>query len=283
VRFDAYAGSIRLADPSVVVNALAHALSGNVEEGPRFRRWGPTLQVNVSGRQAVWVGHDEAAELVYFEGKGETSPLLAAAVRLHFPTHSVARADVCIDFDAPGAFEATLATIRENKGARVKGAFDKLPDDPEDGRTWGAGVRGGVAFCRLYEAGKHPDRRHFCRPDWVRAELEARPHYAVHKEASSRLDPASFWGLTAWSTRVGQALTQTAIPRVEVEQEHAHEGTTSYVARRFRRHFEAELAAGIDLARTFRQIWADDDETERRWRELRRTPSAKEGGEAPDA
>jgi hypothetical protein len=279
VRFDAYAGSIRGASPQVVVDVLAHVLAGEVDQGPSLRRYGQTLQVTRGGVQAVWVGHDDANDLVYFEGKGETSPILAEGVRKHFPGHAVARADVCLDLGGPQAFEATQSLIRSTKGGQAKGAYVRLPDDAEEGRTWAVGSRGAPTYLRLYEAGKMPERRHLCRPDWVRCELEARPHYAVEKAAAAVLEPLAFWGLSKWAGRVGKALTGSEIPRFEAQHEPSYVGTTAYIARTFRNHLQGLLDDGIHLESTLREIWRQDDETARRWAELRRHPPSRKGGD----
>jgi len=273
MRFDAYAGTIRNVDPEVVLRALAHSLAGTVEDGPRLRRYGQTLQIVREGAPAVWVGQDDGNDSVYFEGKGASSPLLAEAVRKHFPSHSVARADVCQDFDAPGAFSELQALIRAHKGAKTKGGYVRLPDDDSDGSTWAAGVRGAPTYVRLYEAGKMPERVHLGRPDWVRCELEARPHYAVHKQVSALLAPAEFWGLSRWASRVGQAVTGTEIPRVEIRHDSAKAGTWDYIARTFRRFLESELDAGVDAERMLRFKWQEQDAVDRAWSELVRTTS----------
>ncbi len=261
MRFDGYAGTVRGFEFSYVAEALATSLNGIVARGRPRRRYGQVLDVDVDGRQAAWVGWDEGNGTVYFEGKGETSPSLVKGVRVHFrDAHTVARADVCEDYDAPGAFEQLQALIRSQKGERVHGGYVALPDDPEQGRTWCAGVRGGVSMVRVYEAGKMRDRLHYGRPGWVRCELEARPHYARDKAAAAHMEPLHFWGIAAWSHRVGQALAQVEIPRFEPEQRtYSTDKTGLYIARTFRRWFETQLADGIDVMRQFQEVWEQDD------------------------
>lgn len=264
MRFDGYCGTIREVEFDHVGQALGASLGGTVERGQPRRRYGEVLDVRVAGRLAVWAGWDKGNGTVYFEGKGETSPDLARAVRTHFPGHSVARADVCEDYEAEGAFERLVGVVRGSKGPRVDGGYVRLPDDEGKGRTWAAGVRGGVGYVRVYEAGLMADRAHLCRPRWVRSELEARPHYAAHKAAAASLEPLHFWGLAAWTARVGQALSQVEVPRVAVEsRDYSHDRTALYLARTFRRFWSGALedfGSWECVGREFEQIWREDDE-----------------------
>ena len=268
MRFDAYAGNVRERELGEVGSVLAHALGGVLSRGRPVRRYGEVLRVELGGHCGVWVGRDTGNDCIYFEGKGESSPDLVGAVREFFPQHTVSRADVCEDYDAADAFERLQALVRLHKGPRVKGGYVNLSDDPEDGHTWAAGARSGPGcYLRLYEAGKMAERRHLARPHWVRAELEAKPHYAADKVAAARMPAAAFWGLSAWSHRVGEALCQVELPRYEVEaREYLPEKTKLYVARAFRRFFEGQLQEGRDwscVGREFEDIWRQDDELAR--------------------
>jgi DNA relaxase NicK len=210
---------------------------------------------------AAWIGLREDVNQIYIEGKGDTSPALANAIRSHFPAHNVPRADVCEDVDEEGAFERLQALIRANKGPKVKAGYVALPDDVEDGRTWSAGVRGGVAYLRLYEAGKHPDRIAFNRPNWVRPELEVRPQYARDKAAAATMQPIDFWGMAAWSQKVGQAITGLSINRFEPEvRKFSQDKTLRYVSLTFRRLWEEMLQDGEDIGRSIRQCIQEEDE-----------------------
>jgi hypothetical protein len=265
MRFDGYAGTLREVDFDLAARSIAHALGGEVERGQARRRYGEVLDINLEGRQAAWVGWDRGNGTVYFEGKGETTPDLAKAVRRHFKGHTVARADVCEDYDAPGAFERLVGLVRECKGPRVDAGFVRLPDDPDKGRTWSAGVRGAVGMIRVYESGKMRERLHLGRPNLARLELECRPHYAEQKVAAASMSPADFWGFTAWTHRVGEAITQVDLARYEgsVRRTTEHK-TTLYIARTFRRHLEGLLEReGGDQAavmQVFARVWAEDDQ-----------------------
>ena len=274
MRFDAYAGNVRDARSRDVAEALSWSLKGAVGRGPKLRRYGDTMAIEVAGRMACWIGQDEGNGCIYFEGKGETSPTLAKGVRTHFPDHTVSRADVCEDYDAEGAFASLQALVRAHKGPRVRAGYIALPDDPERGATWAAGVRGGVAMIRVYESGKHPDRVHLARPNLARIELEARPHYATAKAVAAKMDPLAFWGLSAWTHRVGEALSQVEVPRyVEEPRPPSYDKTTLYLARTFDRFWQESEDAGIDWYATVRAIRQDDAEAKARWK-ARSTGSA---------
>ena len=262
MRFDGYGATIRTDTPREVALCLADALDTKPEKGPAIRRFGVTTGFNVGPKLAVWMGIDPNpdTDIVYIEAKGENTPRVVDAIRRQFPLHSAPRLDVCEDYDEPGAFERLVGLVRASKGPRVKGGYVALPDDSNDGRTWAAGTRGGVAYLRVYEAGKHPDRIHLGRPNWVRPELEARPHYAKDKLAAASMSPLDVWGLCRWTQQVGQRLSGCEINRFEPQaRQYSHDKTTLYIARTFRRHLEEMDRNGEDFMRTCRDVWDADD------------------------
>lgn len=265
MKFDGYGATIRGHQLGYVAERLAASLGGIVGMGKPMRRYAQTLSIDAGPRMAAWIGLEPHTGMIYVEGKGETTPQLVAGIREHFPDHTAPRLDVAEDYDDPGAFQALQSLIRQHKGDRVKGGYVALPDDAQDGKTWAAGVRGGVGYIRLYEAGKHPDRVHLGRPDWVRAEVEVRPHYARDKAAAATMSPLEVWGLTAWTHKVGQALTQVDINRFEPQiRRYSHDKTTRYIALTFRRHLEEMLGNGEHLEATIRDVWREEDAANRR-------------------
>lgn len=266
MRFDAYCSTIHKPDLSMVkfAHMLADTSGGIVCKGPQVKRYGDTLSIELGPRMAAWVGYNREQEYLFMEAKGETSPLFASTVREHFPIHSVPRADVCEDIDEEGAFDAIQATVREHMGPRVKGGYVALPDNPADGKTWSAGVRGGVAYFRLYEKGKQPEHIADNRPFWVRPELEVRPHYARDKLAAATMEPQEMWGFAAWSQRVGEALTGLSINRFEPQvRQYSFDKTTRYIALTFRRHFEEMMNDGLHIGRTLQAVWEEEDRLHR--------------------
>ena len=260
MRFDAYTATIQDARPTDAAEYLAFKLGGIVARGKPQRRYTDVFSVDVGSRMAAWVGWNAHQGAIYVEGKGETSPALADAIRSQFPGHRVPRADVCQDYDEPGSFEALQAIVRQCKGPRVKGGFVALPDDESDGRTWAAGVRGAPSYVRIYEAGKHPDRVHLNRPNWSRIEGEFRPQYSRDKAAASTMSPADFWGLSAWTHKVGEAVSRSPINRYDpIIRQYSQDKTTRYIALTFRRHLMEMIANGEDIQRTFQAVWQEHD------------------------
>jgi hypothetical protein len=266
VRFDAYAGTIKGDRPfQEVAQVLAHDLDGIVVRGKPVKRFGEVLRVERAGHCAVWVGKDHGNGSVYFEGKGESSPDLVTSVRSRFE-HGVSRADVADDWNHETAFDRLQAIVRQHKGPQVAGAYEKLPDDPTQGRTWAAGRRGSNAYIRVYEAGKMKERLHFNKPHWVRGELECRPHYAADKVAAASMSPVDFWGMSPWTRRVAEALFEIDVPRYEVEyRPPTHDKTRVYLANTFRRFWETCIDDGQDgncILADFKEIWRQSDEIE---------------------
>ena len=265
MKFDGYGATIRDHQLGYVAERLAAAVGGVVTMGKPMRRYQSTLAIDAGPRMAAWLGQEPHTGMIYVEGKGETTPPLVQCIRQHFPEHSAPRIDVAEDYDDAGAFEALQSLIRRCKGDRVKGGYVALPDDVQDGKTWAAGTRGGVGYIRLYEAGKHPDRVHLGKPDWVRAEVEVRPHYARDKAAAANMSPLEVWGMTAWTHKVGEALTQCPIVRFEPQiRRYSHDKTTRYIALTFRRHLEEMLSNGEHLEATIRDVWREEDEARRK-------------------
>jgi hypothetical protein len=265
MRLDAYAGNVRAeASFSEVAEVLGWSLGGLVTRGRPVRRYGEVLKVEHAGRTAVWVGRDVGNQLIYFEGKGETSPEVAAAVRKHFPGHTVSRADVCEDYDEEGAFERLVSICRHYKGDRTYGGFVKVSDDPGDGRTYEVAKRTSLVYGRVYQAGLMKERMHLGRPHWTRAEFECKPHYAKDKARAATMAPVEFLGMSGWSKRVGEALTHVEIPRYAPEHDApTFERTQVYLARVFRRHWEEALSEGRDwtcIGKEFEEVWRVDDE-----------------------
>lgn len=272
MRFDAYAGSIRQVEFKRVIDEVSAHTGYYPCQGPRLKRFGETINLDAGGRTALMLGWDSGNGLVYFEGKGETTPRVAKVIRTLYPLiHTVARADVCEDYDEPGVFTKLQDLIRLHKGSRTKSGYVALPDDPNEGKTWAVGKRGTVAYMRVYEKGKQPEHVMDCRPDWTRVEGEFRPQYAKEKLAATIMEPLEFFGFAGWTRRVAEALTNCPVNRFEADiQERSHDKTRLYLARTFRRFFETDLEDGVDTIKEFQEQWRRDDEAKAAWEEYKR-------------
>jgi hypothetical protein len=116
---------------------------------------------------------------------------------------------------------------------------------------------------RVYEAGKMKERRHFNRPGWVRAEAQIRPGKSIEKIAASQVSPLDCWGFSGWSRRVAERLSSCDVQRFAAPVDVAtFDGTTLYLARHFRRHWEemkADFGTWDCIGREFEAVWAADD------------------------
>lgn len=268
LRFDAYAATVRGETVNSCAHELAEATGAFLCKGRAGGRYDEVLNLDIEGRTAATVAHNSTSGLLLVEAKGHTTPSFVDALRGRFEDHACPRADVAADFDAPGAFDYLVEVIRQHKGSRVYGGFGKLPDDINLGKTYEAGIRGGVAYARAYEAGKHPDRLHFGRPSWARCEFEFRPHYSEDKRHAASMTPLEFCGLAPWSRRVASALIESDVPRYlgRLHVPPTMDRTGDYLARTFRGYFTEAFENGIDLKRSFEEIWEKEDEQRRRRR-----------------
>lgn len=188
---------------------------------------------------------------------------MAHVLRARFPEHRVCRADVCEDFDEPGAFDSLLKAARTAKPAKVVAGFDRLPDDATAAKTWSCGKRSGEGYLRIYEKGKSHECRHEHREDWVRMEFEIKPHYGAQRIAAARMSPAEVIGIVPWCSRMASKILSVPIPRYEPRhREQSHDRTMLYQARTYRNALTRELRGGKDWAQLgaeFEGIWASDD------------------------
>ena len=79
------------------------------------------------------------------------------------------------------------------------------------------------------------------------------------------MSPLDVWGMTGWTHKVGEALAQVPINRFEPQiREYSYDKTTTYLALKFRRHWEQMFDNGEHVQATFRAIWAEADARNRR-------------------
>jgi hypothetical protein len=275
-KFDAYCATVREVEMPSLAETLAFRVGGSVQKGHVIKRWGQTLQIVRGGQPVAWVGDNQSDSdrFCYVEAKGQSTPLLATAIRTHFPEHQVPRADVAEDFDGEGVYEQIVRIVRHYKGKRTFGKSE-IPDSLDDGRTYNAGRRGNVAYMRIYEKGKTVECREMGRPNWVRAESEIRPQYGADKVAAATMSPLQMLGFSAWNKAVWEGLLLTDIERFEPQiRETSFDKTTLHIARTYRRYFETCLEDGIDFMRTIQDVFAEDDRAAAEWEASRRKRAA---------
>jgi hypothetical protein len=266
-KFDAYSATIREQELPNIAETLAFRMGGTVAKGSKMRRFGEVLNIEVAGHAVGWLGENESDtdRFVYLEAKGQHTPILVQHLRRYFPDHSVPRCDVAEDYDGEGVYDQLVNLTRAHKGKRTNG-HTQLPDRLEDGRTYNAGRRGNSGYMRIYEKGKQKENQRLGRPNWVRAEAEIRPQYSIDKSVVSGLTPLQCLGLVPWVRTVWEALLEHPVERYEPEiRNQSHERTMLFIARNYRRFLEAQLEDGIDIVRTWQQVWKEDDEAEANW------------------
>jgi hypothetical protein len=268
MRFDAYAGNVSGSTAEEVATMVSWALRGRVERARPRGRYGDVFEVKDCGESVGWVGRDAYLDTAYFEFKGARTPDTAGAIRKHWATkHQVSRMDSCEDYDATHALQSLVDLVDRYKDPRVK-AKAIIPRGSDDGATYYWGSTTSRVMVRVYEAGKMKERAHFGRPNWVRAEAQVRPGKSAEKQAAAHLTPLDAWGFAEWSRRCAEQLAQVEVQRfAPVSEPPTFDGTTLYLARTFRRHWEemlADFGTWECIGRELQAVWAADDDAEKR-------------------
>lgn len=275
MKFDAYCGNVRGLNAEQLAEVVAFSCKSRIERGKGRRRYSDVFEVKDGNLGVGWCGTDSVLGAAYFEFKGTATPQAVAAIRKHWPSpqHTVSRLDPCEDYDDTEAFSRLVSIVDANVDPRVQSHM-VAPRNGDRGRTFYWGTRQSQAMVRVYEAGKHKDRLHFGRPNWVRAEAEMHPHKSLLKLAAASLSPVEAWGLAGWTQRVAEKLCEVEVPRFSVPQDPPRfDKTTLYLARAFRRHWELMFEDYGDwecIGRELREVWRLDDEARENGRALGR-------------
>jgi hypothetical protein len=271
VRFDAYAGNVYGVRPEQVAELLSFGVKGRVTRGEPRGRYGDVWKIdNLPADGSAWVGHDRQLEASYFEVKGATTPPAVETLRRHFAgSHTVSRLDACEDYNESGAYGQLVRAIDTACDPRVKSHAWQPRNDETAGATTYWGSSQSRVMVRCYEAGKMRERLHYGKPDWVRAEAQIRPGKANEKVQAASVSALDAWGFAAWSKRAAELLAQVEVQRFAPQSDAvSFDKTTLYLARAFRRHFEAMLAdfgAWDCVGHELEQIWKLDDEAAVKW------------------
>lgn len=261
-RFDWYAATVPESEGDELARELAQSMDSSLAPGLPSRGYRYAQELR-RGELCVgrirWGG---AQAWPHVETSGPPSVQMAAVLRCRHP-HRVTRADACLDWDAPRAWEAisgeALAVARQ-QGLTKGQAGDWLDPHqrPGDGRTLYLGSKASAVRVRVYEKGRQLPAAG--RPAWVRAEVQVRPGKAA-KAAVSALSASELWGAARWSGELHERLTGDAVPaaRVVVWQEPDHERAYQALLHQYGRTLRAKAAEcgswaalgdmlGVDLA-----------------------------------
>lgn len=206
-RFDWYQATVAT-EPRVLLEGLG-ALGGSWEElkrAPQGYGYGRRLVDDDGQVCQVWWGGTH--ELPHAVASGESSPVVADLLRGQFPEHRVSRADVCIDYAEPGAYDRLQGLalgVARDRGITVGTAGDHLVT--LKGRTVYLGARSAHTRLRIYD--KAEELRQSCGANLAklaavpehlaRLEVQVRPQTREAKAAAAVADPVALMGSAAWT------------------------------------------------------------------------------------
>jgi hypothetical protein len=216
-RFDWYAATVETS-PETLVEVAGTLLA---DESPVLVRgkngYARGYELRSGGKRAAVVYAGGVNEWPHIVGTGPDAVDVARLVRgdvMKATPHRVARADVCVDTDTPGAFDFLVLALRAAAGSATRITW--LPDRLEDGTTYYVGAKASEVTGRLYEKGKQLASED--RPDWVRYEVQVRPQ----KERKAWCAVASaeeVLGAARWARRFAEDTLGVAAPAPPVRSE----------------------------------------------------------------
>jgi hypothetical protein len=168
-------------------------------------------------------------------GTGPDADAVAALLRRwsdRFP-HRVARCDIAVDTDSPGAFAEWFDGLRSVAlRSGVKAVLMHDPDRNEEGATYYVGARSSESMGRLYEKGKQLPAAE--RPWWVRYELQLRPK-RDRKTWAAETEPGDLLGAALWARRFASEFLEVgaAAPPSRLERVSDLEGALRTVTRHY--------------------------------------------------
>lgn len=216
MRFDWYQASVPV-PPSVLEHSLIHVLDDSWGQGKSINGYENCLE-GLETRVKLLFGGVNPDPFVI--GSGGSAPAVADYLRSSFPKHRVSRADVALDTNEPGSFDAFASGI--GSIARQTGVDINFHGDPDTtsrkGRTWYYGSKHSDVRICLYEKGLKAikDGDSDADPNWVRCELRVRPR-KQRKFSSATMMPEEFWGLSRWTQRVAEKVLSNVVPFVPDE------------------------------------------------------------------
>lgn len=207
-RFDWYQATVRspVADLRACLTGLAVGGSWEpLQKAPHGYGAGARL-VDVDGpvAQIWWGGVHEYPHAVV---SGEAAQGAAELLRADLPDHSVSRADACIDYAEPGAYDrlqGLAVEVAKDRKVKVGTAGDHLVT--LQGRTVYLGATSSHTRLRLYDKAAElraqfaadPVRLAAVPSELARLECQVRPQTPEAKREAARVDPVTLMGSAAW-------------------------------------------------------------------------------------
>lgn len=207
-RFDWYQGTARADVPSLRACLADLAPAGVWEplrKAPHGYAFGDRLVDGDGAVATIWWGGTHAHP--HFVCTGEGAQAGAELLRAGLPDHSVSRADACIDYADPGAYDrlqGLAVGIARDKRVKVGTAGDHLVT--LQGRTLYLGAPSSHTRLRLYDKAaelrskfaQDPVRLASVPAELARLEAQVRPQTPEAKRAAAQADPVTLMGSAAW-------------------------------------------------------------------------------------
>lgn len=201
---------------------LADASPGSLwEEIAPEQKSGAAHQLLIGGQVALKMLEGGRYALPHLVATGSAADDSATLIRIVAPSHSISRADVCEDLEAPGWFDQAFGVMRDLARAdRISPGRQGDWDSDTPARSFYLGSTKSAVRVRLYEKGqemraKYPQAADQFSSDWVRLECQVRPSAKAKRLLSSK-PAAEFWGCSAWSRKLAGELLHVDAPRVQI-------------------------------------------------------------------
>lgn len=205
-RFDWYQGTVRAEVPAVL--ACVSQVGGewrHLRKAPHGYAFGSELQDQDGAVARVWWGGMHAHPHVVCSG--ESAQVVAELLRADLPDHSVSRADVCVDYAEPGAYErlqGIAVGVARDRKVKVGTAGDHLVT--LQGRTVYLGATSSHTRLRVYDKGaelrqkfaRDPVRLAAVPAELARLECQVRPQTPEAKRQAAQVEPMVLMGAAAW-------------------------------------------------------------------------------------
>lgn len=220
-RFDWYQASVR-SDVAAVRACLQGSFSGSVWErqraAPHGYKFADKLLDSAGDVARVWWGGTH--HWPHVVASGEVTPAVVDVLRSELPDHGVSRADPCLDFADPGAYDrlqGIALDLAKARGLRVGCAGDHLVT--QKGRTLYLGAPSSVTRLRLYDKAEElrqklrndPEALATVPAELARLEVQVRPHSPEAKAAAARLSPLEVMGSASWTRALMRSVAELDI------------------------------------------------------------------------
>lgn len=210
-RFDWYQATVQ-SEVAPLLGSLEGACHGGL---PRWEDMPKAPQGYAFGRRLhdadgqvcmVWWGG--CHELPHVVSSGESAQAVAEVLRSDYSlAHRVSRADACLDYADPGAYDrlqALALEVARDKRVKVDTRGDHLLT--KDGRTLYLGAPTSHTRLRLYDKAAEqrakvrndPVRLAAVPPELARLECQVRPATPIARAAAAQISPIELMGSSAW-------------------------------------------------------------------------------------